>query len=115
MMRFVAALLVLGISLGNAVAHSAEPTLKLDLGSGVILELVLIEQGTFQQGSPESEKGRNEDETQREVTLSKSFYLGKYPITRGEFAQFVRDTGFKTESESGPSGGFGWEGGALKQ
>lgn len=107
--------LVLAILIPLFSASAQEKELKLGLGSNVALEMVLVEKGTFEQGSPASEKGRNEEESQREVTLTKSFYLGKYPITRKQFAQFVRETGYKTEAEKGPSGGFGWEAGGLKQ
>ena len=33
------------------------------------MKLVLIPKGTFMMGSPESEQGRNENETQHEVTM----------------------------------------------
>jgi len=57
----------------------------IDLGGGVNLELVLIPAGTFMMGSPETEADRRPDETLHEVTISKSFYLGKYPVTQAEW------------------------------
>lgn len=38
------------------------------------------------------------------VTLSKGFYMGKYPVTVGEFKSFVNDTGYQTEAETGSGG-----------
>jgi formylglycine-generating enzyme required for sulfatase activity len=72
------------------------------------MRLVLIPAGTFSMGSPESEKDRSPDEVRHEVTISKPFYLGVYTITRGQFRQFVNDTGYKTEAEADGKGGFGW-------
>ncbi|MCY3024062.1 MAG: bifunctional serine/threonine-protein kinase/formylglycine-generating enzyme family protein [Planctomycetota bacterium] len=57
-------------------------TQALDLGNGVKLELVLIPAGKFLMGSPETEEGRNKDETQHEVMITKPFYMGKYEVTQ---------------------------------
>jgi formylglycine-generating enzyme required for sulfatase activity len=62
-----------------------EPTKTLDLGNDVKLELVLIPAGKFMMGSPPDEKGRDEGETQHEVTLTKPFYLGKYEVTQEQY------------------------------
>ena len=97
------------------IAAAAEPTLRIDLGGDVHLEMGLIQHGAFRQGSPASEQGRNGDETLREVTLRHDFYLGKFPVTVGQFARFTRETGYRTEAKVGVSGGFGLEGGRLVQ
>ena len=39
--------------------------------------------GSFQMGSPSSEKGRDNDETQHRVTLTKGFYMGETEVTQG--------------------------------
>ena len=96
-------------------AFAANPAERLDLGRGVAIEIIRIEPGRFQQGSPASEPDRRPDETQRAVTLTQPFWLGKYPVTRGEFARFVDETRYRTEAEVGTSGGFGWDGAQLTQ
>lgn len=50
-------------------------------------------------GSPESEKDRG-DEEQHRVVISKGFYMGVGPVTRGQFARFVAEANYKTEAET---------------
>ena len=52
-------------------------------------------------GRRRSEEGRNDDEgPQHEVEITKAFYMGVYPVTRGQFAAFVKDDGYRTEAET---------------
>ena len=52
---------------------------------GLELDMQPIPAGSFTMGSPESEKGRGSDETQHSVTISKPYWLGKYPVTQGQW------------------------------
>jgi len=74
-----------------------------------IPETVLIPVGTFQMGAPEAESKREGTEDwdkdaspMHEVTIAKPFWLGKYPVTRGEFAAFAADTGRDGEPWASP-------------
>ena len=51
----------------------------------IIIEMALVPAGKFKMGSPASEKGRSDGETQHEVTLTKPFYMGKYEVTQEQW------------------------------
>ena len=50
------------------------------------LVLRKIEPGTFTMGSPSSESGRDSDETQHKVTLTKPYYIGLFEVTQKQYA-----------------------------
>ena len=59
-------------------------------------EMVVIPSGTFNMGSPNSEKGRGDDEGPVHSVNVATFALGKTEITRGQFAEFVNKSGYST-------------------
>jgi serine/threonine protein kinase len=61
---------------------------KPPLVNSIGMELVPIPSGKYLMGSPAGEPGRNANEgPQREVFLTRPFYLGKYEVTRGQYAK----------------------------
>jgi formylglycine-generating enzyme required for sulfatase activity/serine/threonine protein kinase len=71
--------------------------------------LVHIGPGEFDMGSGDDDKGAESHEKPRHhIRITKSYYLGKYEVTRGQFRRFVDDTGYKTEGERDGTGAEGW-------
>ncbi|MFO1183349.1 MAG: SUMF1/EgtB/PvdO family nonheme iron enzyme [Bauldia sp.] len=59
-------------------------------------ELVLLPGGSFTMGSPTNEAERRPDENPaRTVTIAAGLAVAKYEVTRGEFAAFVRESGYQ--------------------
>ncbi|HAM10255.1 MAG TPA: formylglycine-generating enzyme family protein [Bacteroidales bacterium] len=90
---FVPSVLILFFYLLNSslLAESAIFTNKLGM------RFVLIPAGNFIMGSPESEEGRQWNETQHKVVISKSFYMGDTEVTQGQWEKLV---GFNPSSFS---------------
>ncbi len=78
---------------GGSDGLKAGDTKTFTLPGGVEMEMVYVAPGSFTMGSPESEEGRGEDETQHRVTLTKGFWLGKYPVTQRQWKELVRANG----------------------
>jgi formylglycine-generating enzyme len=115
---FVIGCIVLFATAGAAFSETKEPPKKVavDLGGGVKMKLVLIPAGEFMMGGEESAAktaaffnkipGHNmqasflrNEYPQHHVYITKPFYLGIYTVTRGQFRQFVKETGYKTDAE----------------
>jgi formylglycine-generating enzyme required for sulfatase activity len=68
------------------VSSTSYDNLKiLDIGKGVKLEMIFLKNGTFQMGSPESEKDRNENEGPVHTVELDGFWMGKYPVTQAQY------------------------------
>ncbi|MCP5526125.1 MAG: SUMF1/EgtB/PvdO family nonheme iron enzyme [Verrucomicrobiales bacterium] len=50
------------------------------------IDLVAIPHGSFWMGSPEGEKGRHEHERRHWLRLTRSYWLGRYPVTQRCYA-----------------------------
>ena len=78
--------------------------LEIPLPGGLTMKFAYCPAGSFQMGSPAAEKDRRDDETQHKVTLSRGYYMGVHPVTRGQFAEFIAKSNYKTEAETSGGG-----------
>ena len=73
---------------------------KEEITNTIGMKLKRIKAGKFLMGSPNDEKDRYENEGPRhEVEITKAFYMGVYPVTRGQYAAFVKAADYTTEAE----------------
>jgi formylglycine-generating enzyme required for sulfatase activity len=63
------------------------------------MKLVLIPTGKFTMGSRKADPNHSDNEDVHEVEITKPFYMGKFEVTKGEFAKFVKATGYETDAE----------------
>jgi len=69
---------------------------SLDLGGGVTLELVLVPPSSFEIGLF---NGKNPEKPVRVITLTRPYYIGKYPVTTAQFRRFAAASKYMTEAE----------------
>jgi formylglycine-generating enzyme required for sulfatase activity len=68
--------------------------------------LVVVPAGAFTMGLPPNDENKND--TRHPVTIATPFALGKYPVTRAEFAHFVVDTGYQVQGPCSVRNGEKW-------
>lgn len=86
---------------------STEPQVDESLRAGHVFKdcsdcpsMVVVPEGRFTMGSPAYEGDRSKDEgPEHEVVFSRPFAVGRYHVTRGQFAAFVNDTGYSPASD----------------
>jgi formylglycine-generating enzyme required for sulfatase activity len=73
------------------------------------IEFVWIPAGSFTMGSPADEVGRNPDETQHKVILSRGFWLGKYEVTQAQWTAVMGSNPSLFQSPDKPVEKVSWE------
>jgi formylglycine-generating enzyme required for sulfatase activity len=53
--------------------------------------MLWVNPGTFMMGSPTTESGRKNSETQHQVTLTQGYWLGKYEVTQAQWEKVMRN------------------------
>jgi len=73
------------------------------------MKMVLIPPGEFTMGSPASEPGRPDNETQHTVTLSKAFTIGVYEVTQSQYEEVMGSNPSIFKGENRPVEMVSWE------
>ncbi|MEM7262012.1 MAG: formylglycine-generating enzyme family protein [Planctomycetota bacterium] len=97
-----ALLIFLGSGCGSE-ADGRPPTRAQALG----MSFVQVQSGTFERGAPPNEPGRTGREGPvHSVKITRDYWIGQHEVTVGQFAAFVEATGYVTEAERDPKGGW---------
>ena len=90
--------------------EAAERTITLDLGKQVTMKLTLIPAGKFMMGSPSDEAGRRDNEgPQREVTISRPFYMGIHEVTQCQYEAIMGSNPSKFKDATKPVEMVSWD------
>ncbi len=84
-------------------------TRTLTLPGGAKMEMIYVAPGGFTMGSPESEEGRYNDETQHHVTLTKGFWLGKYEVTQAQWKSVIGSNPSEFKGDDRPVEKVSWD------
>ena len=74
-----------GPQCGFRLALARNRSVTVPLAANAEMEMVWIGAGTFTMGSPTGELGRQADETQHAVTLTRDFWLGMFEVTQKQY------------------------------
>ncbi len=104
--KLTAPIIYLILTLGAGLA-AAQPDLTNRWG----MRFVHIPAGTFLMGSPETEPGRETDETRHRVTLTRGFYMQTTEVTQGQWQAIMGEnpSGYPELGENGPVEQVSWE------
>jgi formylglycine-generating enzyme required for sulfatase activity len=84
-------------------------TKTITLPGGAAMEMVWCPPGSFMMGSPASEKGRDVDETQHRVTLTKGFWMAKYEVTQKQWKSVMGNNPSHFKGDDRPVDSVSWE------
>jgi formylglycine-generating enzyme required for sulfatase activity/tRNA A-37 threonylcarbamoyl transferase component Bud32 len=78
------------------------------LGSGVPVKFTWCPAGTFLMGSPSTEEGRCDNETQHRVTLTRGYWLGIYQVTQAQWQAVMGSNPSRFKGKTLPVQGVSW-------
>ena len=97
------------VSLPDGSCRETGVCRTITLPGGAEIEMIYCPPGEFMMGSPNNEDGRNDDETQHRVLLTKGFWLGKYPVTQRQWQSVMGGNPSSFKGEDLPVETVSWD------
>ena len=82
---------------------------RVEASNSIGMQFVLIPPGEFMMGSPETETGHRDDETQHRVQVTKPFYLSAYEVTQLQYEQVMGNNPSAYRGENRPVENMRWD------
>ena len=82
---------------------------EFEIAPGAKIVMCWIPPGEFLMGSPEDEVGRYDNETQHRVTITRGFWLGKYPVTQAQWEVVMKYNPSEFEGSNLPVEWVSWD------
>ena len=79
------------------------------IATGVTMRMCWCPPGEFLMGSPDSEEGRQEDEGQVRVVLSKGFWMGKTQVTQAQWQEVMGNNPSRFKGSNRPVTSVRWQ------
>ncbi len=97
----------------NPTAAQKEAAAQLDLPVAAVntsgMRFALVPAGSFRAGSPEDEPGRRDDELQRDVELTRAFYIAAEEVGQRDWEALMDDNPSRFSGSGHPVETVGWE------
>ena len=90
------------------IREAAARTKTFVLPGGATMEMLWCPPGEFMMGSPETEEGREDDESLHRVRLTKGFWLGKYPVTQKQWESVMGNNPSHSKGDNLPVEQVSW-------
>ena len=85
---------------------SPPDTLRVELGDGISMDMVFIRAGSFMMGS---DNGEENEKSVHKVTLTKPFYMGKFPVTQEQWQVVMGENPAEFKGPKNPVELISWE------
>ena len=89
----IVSILIIGVEINPQTLRS-----KNSITNSIGQNYKIISIGTFTKGSPKFELERYQDENQLKISVNKTFHMGVFLVTRGEYELFVQETNHKSDN-----------------
>ena len=99
-------LVAIGVT-NKSEANGAEEVI-IPNSNGVVIDFKKVPAGTFTMGSPSSESGRYDRETQHEVTLTNDYMMGTYEVTQEQWEAVMGNNPSKWTGDKLPVERISW-------